>query len=69
MTRFRKNVERIHGYSAGRIALEPEFRLEIWPRRALLLQNGRRAVILDPSFDLDRSNRIIPRPAGQLEAD
>jgi hypothetical protein len=59
---LRRKVQRIHGYSAGRITLEPELRLEVWPRRAMVFSNGKRAMILDPSFELDRSTQSFRDP-------
>jgi hypothetical protein len=46
---------RIHGYSAGRIALENGAgRLSVWPRNAIVVQSGYRKLVADQTFDLDR---------------
>jgi hypothetical protein len=48
-------LKRIHGYSAGRISVEGgKGKLSVWPRSAMMLQDGSRKMVPDHSFNLDR---------------
>jgi len=47
-------IEREHGYSAGRIALEGDSgELRIWPRRLVRIRSGEWRMVSDQSFGLD----------------
>lgn len=59
---------RIHGYSAGRIALAGGAgKLSLWPRIAVTVQAGYRKLVPDHSFELDRDEAFhAPLPIRAL---
>jgi hypothetical protein len=56
-----EQLERSHGYSAGRLEIRSDFAaVKFWPRETKRLQNGALKVVPDHSFDLTRDLHTEP---------
>jgi len=60
-TKAGQKLDRLHGYTAGKIELsENKGKLMFWPREARL-QGGQRKIVPDYSFDLDDNQHTLSR--------
>jgi hypothetical protein len=60
-TKTGQKLDRLHGYTAGKIELsENKGKLMFWPREARL-QGGQRKIVPDYSFDLDDNQHNLSR--------
>ncbi|MFB2891679.1 metallophosphoesterase [Aerosakkonemataceae cyanobacterium BLCC-F50] len=60
-TKAGQRLDRLHGYTAGKIELgENKGKLMFWPREARL-QGGQRKIVPDYSFDLDDNQQTLSR--------
>lgn len=60
-TKAGQRLDRLHGYTAGKIELsENKGKLMFWPREARL-QGGQRKIVPDYSFDLDNNHHTLSR--------
>jgi 3',5'-cyclic AMP phosphodiesterase CpdA len=64
-----ENIQRLHGYTAGKIELnEEKGRLIFWPRGETCLQGGQREIVSDQSVKLIDEYHTIPREFNLLNS-